>query len=71
METVTTTNQRGNDMNNVIKLFAMTYNNDFNDLFENDESIAESIVNWVDQANNEDYDARLEIVKASFPNFNY
>ena len=55
----------------LVKMMATIHGNDFNTVYDKNERIAIHIVNWIDQANNEEYDVRLEIVKASFPNFNY
>jgi hypothetical protein len=54
----------------LLKDYANIYNGDFNALFDSSESLAEAIVDWVDQSGNE-YCKRFDIVKNLFPNFSY
>lgn len=54
----------------LIKDYADTYSSDFNTLYESSETLAEAMVDWVDQSGDQ-YMTRLEIMRKYFPNFSY
>lgn len=54
----------------LLKDYADTYNGDFNTLYDASETLAEAIVDWVDQSGDL-YCKRFDTVKTLFPNFTY
>lgn len=54
----------------VITDYAIQYQGDFNALYESSETLAEAIVDWVDQSGSL-YCERFDFVKSNFSNFQY